>query len=274
MNNETIMNEQLQTLDIINLNSLTTHDKQITLSSLESGKVIYFPSYFFDLKSSEKESLLSENILDGKHKNISFDYTHQRLGGFHRNNADLATSLKAFMRRYAEFAKNLVNTTLPQYQETLRWGRTSYRPAEIKGRVISKRKDDTRLHVDSFPATPVNGWRILRVFCNINPHQPRTWHLGEPFADVFKRFSSEIPAYNRIRAQLLHWFKITKTLRSPYDHYQLNLHDNMKLNDEYQKTVKKQPIDFPAQSTWMVFPPPCRFADRFPRRLPNSPVVP
>ena len=31
------------------------------------------------------------------------------------------------------------------------------------------RKDDTRLHVDSFPATPSGGRRILRVFSNVNP---------------------------------------------------------------------------------------------------------
>ena len=47
--------------------------------------------------------------------------------------------------------------------------------------------------------------------------------------------------------------KSTKTLRSAYDHYQLKLHDAMKLDDAYQQSVSKQPVDFPAQSTWIVF---------------------
>lgn len=250
------MDEQLHTLDIKDLDSLSTTNKRLALASLESGNVIYFPSYSFALQISEKSELLSDKILDGKHKNISFDYPSQRLGGFHQNsdNPNLATLLKAFMHRYAEFAKQLVDTVIPRYQETLHWGRTSYRPAEIKGRAISKRKDDTRLHIDSFPATPVNGRRILRVFCNVNPYdEPRVWHLGEPFAKVLERFAPSIPTYNRTRAKLLHLFKATKTLRSPYDHYQLNLHDNMKLNDEYQQAAKKQRVDFPAQSTWIVF---------------------
>src|SRR5262249_30381234 len=109
-------------------------------------------------------------------------------------------------------------------------------------------------HIDSFPATPVNGRRILRVFSNINPyHEPRVWHLGEPFQQVLTRFAADIPNYNCVHAKLLHLIKATKTLRSAYDHYQLTLHDKMKLCDDYQRTVNKQRIDFPAHSTWIVY---------------------
>lgn len=250
------MDEQLHTLDIENLDSLSSDNKQLALASLESGKVIYFPAYAFFLQTAEQNELLSEKILDGKHKNVSFDYRTQRLGGFNQNsgNPNLATILKTFMQRYAEFSKQLIDTVLPQYRDDLHWGRTSYRPAQIKGRSSSKRKDDTRLHIDSFPATPVNGQRILRVFSNVNPFgEPRVWHLGEPFAKVLERFADEIPNYNRTHAKLLQLIRATKTFRSAYDHYQLNLHDSMKLSDEYQQSVEKHSMDFPAQSTWIVF---------------------
>ncbi|KTD32901.1 hypothetical protein Lnau_2549 [Legionella nautarum] len=247
------MDQLLHTIDADNLNSLSADSKKLALASLELGKVLYLPSYPFHLEANEKTELLSDKILDGKHKNVSFDYRTNRLGGF-QTNANLEHTLKAFMLRYAEFARELIDSVLPQYQDGLLWGRTSYRPAEIKGRVSSKRKDDTRLHVDSFPATPVNGRRILRVFSNVNPfNEPRVWHLGEPFHQVLQRFAPGIPSYNYARAKLLHLIKATKTLRSAYDHYQLNLHDNMKLSDDYQQTVKKQRIDFPAQCTWIVF---------------------
>lgn len=253
---ETLMDQQLLTLDAEDLYSLSKDCKNLALASLESGKVIYLPSCSFPLLPSEKNKIFSDTLLDGKHKNVSFDYRTKRLGGFHlkNDNGNLAELLTIFMSRYAEFAKQLIDLVLPHYQDSLHWGRTSYRPAEIKGRASSKRKDDTRLHVDSFPATPVNGKRILRVFSNINPfNEPRIWHLGEPFPQVLKRFAADIPNYSRTRAKLLHMIKATKTLRSAYDHYQLNLHDNMKLCDEYQQTVRKQRIDFPAQSTWIVF---------------------
>lgn len=230
--------------------------KQTAITSLETGKVIHFPDYTFQLQP-EEQVLLSPAILDKKRKNISYDYAKKRLAGLLAtdNSEDQLPAIAAsFMHRYAEFAKQLIEQTLPQYTKALRWGRTSYRPAEIKGRVRSKRQDDTRVHVDAFPASPVNGLRILRVFCNINPNQgPRVWNTGESFEQVLCRFSPNIPTYSRMRAHLLHLIKATKTLRSPYDHFMLNLHDSMKLDDHYQQTVHKQRIDFQPHSTWIVY---------------------
>lgn len=237
------------------LQNVQEHTALEAIKSLESGKILFLPDYVYSLLP-EETSLLSESILDSNHKNISYDYTRQRLAGLATENSNLASAslMQPFMHRFAEFSRQLVTTLLPQYTDEIRWGRTSYRPAEIKGRVSSKRRDDTRLHVDSFSATPVNGLRILRVFCNINPYQqPRVWHVGEPFPKVLNTFSKQIPAFNLMRAKLLNLIKVTKTLRSPYDHYMLNLHDRMKLDDNYQQSVSKQRVDFPAQSTWIVF---------------------
>lgn len=242
----------------VNGKTLQQVQEQTTLEatkSLESGKVVFLPNYVYSLQP-EEASLLSESILDSNHKNISYDYTRQRLAGLATENSNLtsASLMQPFMHRFAEFSMQLVTNLLPHYTNEIRWGRTSYRPAEIKGRVSSKRRDDTRLHVDSFSATPVNGLRILRVFCNINPYQqPRLWHVGEPFSKVINTFSKQIPSFSPMRAKLLNLIKVTKTLRSPYDHYMLNLHDKMKLDDDYQQSVTKQRVDFPAQSTWIVF---------------------
>jgi len=248
------MDEALYTLEIHDLSSLQEEHKQQAIGSLESGKVVYFPTYTFTVAADE-QAVLSETILDPGHKNISYDFSRQRLAGLASgHDHPMTTQIHQFIHRFAVYAKQLVDTLLPDYSETLQWGRTSYRPAEIKGRKSSKRKDDTRVHVDSFSATPVNGLRILRVFCNVNPYgEPRVWHLGEPFHQVLSKFSSRIPPYSSTRAKLLKLVKATKSLRSPYDHYMLNLHDNMKLDDNYQHTVTKQRVDFPPHSTWLVF---------------------
>jgi hypothetical protein len=218
---------------------------------LEEGKVLFFPEYFF---SSIDPLLLSEQILDGSRKNISYDIRNKKLSAYKKEIEEIDTKLKSMMHGFAEFAHQLIEETLPSYVPHLQWGRTSFRPAQIDGRVSSKRKDDTRLHVDSFAASPVNGLRILRVFCNVNPHnEPRVWHLGEPFTVVLDRFAPHINSYSKIKAQILKLIKSTKTLRSAYDHYMLHLHDQMKLDDEYQEQVEKIRVDFPAQSTWIVF---------------------
>lgn len=248
------MEDFLTTVDLCSLNQLSIALQKQASYDIEHGKVIFFPSLAFT--SPLQNEFLSENLLDGKHKNISFDYLTGRLNGYNRapSYAQLPDKLHHFMRDFALFSKNLLDNVFPHYQKSLLWGRTSYRPAEIKGRSTSKRKDDTRVHVDSFAATPVNGMRILRVFCNINPYEePRVWYLGEAFNKVLQRFSPHIPTYNAKLAKILQLIKVTKSLRSAYDHYQLCLHDQMKLNDQYQQTVPKTRIDFPAHSTWVVF---------------------
>jgi hypothetical protein len=221
------------------------------LKGLESGSVLFFPEHSF---TGIEESLLSESILHKTHKNVSYDHQRKKLGAFNKEIGGLGTKLEHLMSNYAEFAHDLIQKSLPSYIPFLQWGRTSFRPAQISGRISSKRKDDTRLHVDSFSATPVNGLRILRVFCNVNPYnEPRVWNIGESFTEVLDRFAPQIHRYNKLTARILKCIKTTKTLRSAYDHYMLHLHDSMKLDDQYQNQVEKTQIDFPSQSTWIVF---------------------
>ena len=239
----------IHTLEADHLSHPTLSDPE-QASQLEYGNIIYLPKLSFTV---DDLSLLSPKICDTSKKNISYAYSKQKISGISANHPQ-RMSLKKMMHAYAIYARTLVDTILPQYQTDLRWGRTSYRPVEIIGRHRSKRQDDTRVHVDAFPATPVQGWRILRVFCNVNPdNKPRVWHIGEPFAQVLAQFSNHLPAYNPVKAWLLHQFKLTKSRRTNYDHYMLHLHDQMKLNDSYQTQLPKKVMNFPARSTWLVF---------------------
>jgi hypothetical protein len=225
-------------------------NQQNSIHFLEEGKVLFFPEYFFREVAPD---LMTETILDGSRKNISYDPSYKRMSAY-KKESGLGSKLTHMMQGYADFSYQLIQATLPSYAPYLRWGRTSFRPAQIDGRLSSKRKDDRRLHVDSFSASPVHGLRILRVFCNINPNEePRTWNLGEPFPQVLERFASQISPYNMFKARVLKLLKITKTLRSAYDHYMLHLHDKMKLDDGYQAQVQKVQVNFPARSTWIVF---------------------
>ncbi|MCX7090300.1 MAG: Kdo hydroxylase family protein [Legionellales bacterium] len=243
------MSDLIHTLEATDLAHPALHHAE-HVTHLESGQIIYLPHLSFHLDVPE---LCHPEICDTKKKNIAYDHQKEKLRGISTQNPYQA-QLQTMMHAYADYAKTLVDTLLPTYQTALRWGRTSYRPAEISGRHRSKRQDDTRIHVDAFPATPVQGWRILRVFCNINPNgKPRVWDLGEPFAQVLQQFAAQLSAYQPFKARLLQWFKITKTFRTGYDHYMLALHDQMKLHDTYQANLKKTRFDFPAYSTWVVF---------------------
>ena len=74
----------------------------------------------------------------------------------------------------------------------------------------------------------------------MNPNnKPRVWHLGDSFTNVLHQFAPQLSPYQAFKAKLLHRFQITKTLRTAYDHYMLQLHDHMKLNDTYHQHYKK-----------------------------------
>jgi hypothetical protein len=243
------MSDLLYTLPIHDLSHPTCRSTD-PITHIETGKVVYLPNLSFTVDNPE---LLHPSVVDAKKKNVSYDYQSKRLRGVAENSL-YHRELHSMMHAYADYAQQLIIGLFPEYHSALRWGRTSYRPVEILGRQRSKRQDDTRVHVDAFPATPVQGWRILRVFCNVNPnHQPRVWNLGDNFNTVLTNFGPQLPTYKPWKAAVLQYLRITKTLRSAYDHYMLHLHDQMKLDDYYQAQVKKTRIDFAAQSTWIVF---------------------
>lgn len=220
------------------------------MSDLENGKLIFYPNLAFVLLREEKV-FLSDKYSDGKAKNISFDVKSNKLKGANCSVED-EKILSNMMLRFNKNATLLISTLLPQYMPHLQVAKTSYRPVEIKDRKVSYKKDDTRLHVDAFSSNPNQGKRILRVFSNINPHgQDRVWHIGEPFTHVAEKFLPQIKK-PIINGKLLKMLKVTKSVRTNYDHIMLQMHNRMKKDLDYQKTVNHLTICFPPGTTWVV----------------------
>lgn len=220
-------------------------------TALESGRVLFFPSLRFVIEPGELK-LFTPSILGGA-KNVSFDPRTGRLSAKQSTGSDAGT-LQSLMQRFSASASALVDGLLPSYRGAIAQARASFRPAEIAGRVTSWRKDDSRLHVDSFPATPSGGRRILRVFTNVNPEgRARSWRIGADFEPVAQRFASTLSVPLPGSGYLLALLRITKTPRSAYDALMLQLHDAMKRDNEFQKTTPQTAFDFPAGSTWMAF---------------------
>jgi hypothetical protein len=219
-------------------------------SVIEQGGVLVLPRLGFELTADEQK-LLDAGVADGKAKNVSLRGTSDEVRGATPNNVD---ALRTLMQRYRSQATALVERLFPHYRGHLACGNTSYRPTSIEGRVTSWRKDDTRLHVDAFPSNPMHGKRLLRVFHNLNPHgQPRRWRTGEPFEDLAQRYLPSIPQPLPGAAALMHALRITKSRRSAYDHYMLQLHDRVKADAAYQRDAPQRSVDFAAGTTWVVY---------------------
>ena len=226
-------------------------EQEFAIDALERGCVLLFPHLGFPMQAGEAQFL--SPAVAGKGKNVSLDPATGVLRGSSVEGAELPL-LQGMLMRYATSSRRLMRELFPRYESGLKQARTSFRPVEIAGRQISWRKDDTRLHVDSFPSSPTQGTRILRVFVNINPQgQSRSWRLGEAFDDVARRYLPQARAPFLGEDRALHWLGITKRRRTAYDHYMLQLHDRMKADMAYQAGAKQLSFEFPAGCTWMVY---------------------
>lgn len=219
---------------------------------LEEGRVPFFPDLDFAFRPEEAK-LLTDKLSNGKSKNISLRPSGSKVHGTDCSAEDQAL-LHGLLSRYAQHSCQLIAAVAPQYMPHFIPGGTSFRPVGIEGRKTSWRKDDTRLHVDSFPSNPTRGRRLLRVFTNVNPHGiPRVWRVGEPFADFAIKFRHRLRKPSANWLKLLHALHITKSRRSLYDHFMLQLHDHVKADAHYQHTAPQQSFSFPAGSSWLVF---------------------
>jgi hypothetical protein len=218
--------------------------------ALEAGSVLVLPRLAFGIEADETR-FLDVRWSDGKAKNISLE--GQAIKGA-RGAADDLAALARMVGRFAADATALVGALFPRYAAHLLRARTSYRPFGAAGRAVSWRKDDTRLHVDSFPATPTGGRRILRVFTNVNPDgKPRAWRVGGDFESVARRFANTLSIPLPGSGHLLALLRVTKSPRSAYDALMLQLHDRMKGDEDFQRGSPQAAIDFPAGSTWLAF---------------------
>jgi hypothetical protein len=227
----------------------STHEVEAVV---ESGHVLSFPHLPFVFDDAERR-FLDPRWADVKAKNVSVRWPAGELRGAAGEAADLE-ALNRMVVRYAGQSESLALRLFPHYRGKLRRGNTSFRPTDVAGRVRSWRQDDTRMHVDAFPSNPMQGTRLLRVFCNVNPSgRAREWRVGEPFEAHARRFLPSIGKPMPGSAWLLETLGITKRRRTGYDHLMLYLHDRAKADLEFQRTSPQQRVDFAPGTTWVCF---------------------
>lgn len=249
-----ITNDHMQAIQTIDIQDwqpgIDATLSQQAILALEQGKVLHLPRLGFAMQESE-QIFYSPQWLSGKRKNISLEGS-----GVRGANAtpEVLASIGSMIGRYAAQSAALINNLFPGYTRHLNQARTSFRPSEVENSSLSWKKDDSRLHVDAFPSRPNHGERILRVFTNVNPSGiARVWRVGEPFETAVQRFLPDISRPLPGSAKLLHVLNITKQPRSEYDHIMLQLHDRMKADMDFQKTVPQQEVHFAPGSTWICF---------------------
>lgn len=220
---------------------------------LEGGGLVLLPDLAFPVRGRDLD-LLDPAVLDARSKNVSLSADGARLSGSGLEGERLE-ALTALTRRYAAFARDLLDRLVPAYAPQLLRRRTSFRPGAVAERALSPRKDDRRLHVDAFPSTPVGGDRILRVFSNVDPQgRGRVWNVGaDGFEDFARAFQPKVRPGGAAMRRLMAAAGVTRGLRTGYDQAMLDLHDAAKLDTAWQAAAPFERLEFPAGSSWIVY---------------------
>jgi hypothetical protein len=224
---------------------------------LERGDVVYFPACPFPLPEGDDRRFLLEQQLGGRvHKNIGYDPRSGKASGFLRRDALQAERLRGMLADFSRTTTEWLAQTLPRYSRGWQLDRVSFRPEEEATRRLRLTARNDLLHVDAFPSRPTNGWRILRVFANVNLTEPRIWITSDPFPKLLERYGVEAGLPGRTSAawgrRLLGIFRPHRQPRSDYDDFMLRFHNFLKASDEFQERCRKRFWKFPPGSAWMV----------------------
>jgi len=230
---------------------------------LEEGNILYFEKTPFELLQDEVQFLLGQKqSAAGYHKNIAYRPLSDRLTGYAPRRGSDMERLHAIMQRHSQRVIGFTRQLLSPYSGSLAVDFASFRPQQEAGRQIRLHARNDLLHVDAFPTRPSNGNRILRVFTNINPTEPRVWVTSETFDKLAARFAGAggmpLPkgiasGPKKVLTMLARAARLHSLARSPYDQWMLRFHHFLKANQEFQEKCARTQWEFPPQSTWLVF---------------------
>lgn len=236
---------------------------------LERGEVIYFAECPFPLPQGDDRQFLFDQTLGGRvHKNIGYDPTTGKASGFAKSSAAQAERLRSLLADFAEQATRWLSAQVKRYAAHWQRDRVSYRPAEEATRVLRQKARNDLLHVDAFPSRPTHGWRILRLFANINLTDPRIWVTSDPFGRLLERFgreaglpaSAQVTLGDRLKHGLLRLFRPNRRPRTVYDSFMLRFHDYLKANEDFQERGPKKFWSFSPGSAWLAMTDTCSHA--------------
>ena len=225
---------------------------------LERGEVVFYPQAPFALPAgADRAFLLAQQPGGTIHKNISFNPHTGKATGFARRDEAQGTHLERVLGDFGHAASAWLGDALPRYGTGIEADRISYRPEEEATRRLRHNARNDLLHVDAFPGRPARGRRILRLFTNIHPTEPRIWVTSEPLPSLLPQVRDQV-------AHSLTWWRRLANLmdhRSESDRFMLRLHDFLKASHEFQQHGSRRLWSFPPGSVWLAMTDGCTYAE-------------
>jgi hypothetical protein len=235
---------------------------------LERGELLFFPHCPFSLPAGEDLAFLRTQRLGRfAHKNISYDPVSGRVGGHLRQGPAQTERLRRLLADFSRTVAAWVRQTFARYRPGCVADRATFRSEEEATRRLRLTARNDLLHIDAFPSRPALGRRILRVFVNVNPTEPRVWLTSDPFARLFVRYREFMTLPGRgagwleqAGEKVLRLFRPGRPRRSPYDTFMLRFHNFLKRTDVVQEKGSKRLWSFPPGSAWVAMTDACSHA--------------
>jgi hypothetical protein len=229
---------------------------------LESGEIITFETCPFPLPAPPELDFLRRQGAAGRvHKDICYNPARDAVSGFRFESAEQAERLCQILRTFADAAAGWLAALVPAYAQSWQRDRATFRPEEEATRKVRLIARNDLLHLDAFPSRPARGRRILRLFVNINPTDPRVWATSETFPHLLRRYGAlaGLPGTavdgwaSRLGQGLLSLFQPGASERTAYDAFMLRLHHFLKRCEEFQDRSSRRVWHFPPQAAWLAF---------------------
>ena len=229
---------------------------------LERGELLTFAPCPFPLPAGDDLTFLFNQKLRGPlSKNISYDPRRGRVSGFAVQSAEATHRLGGLIAGFAEHALRWLASVLPGYAPLWEMDRATFRPDEEATRRLRPTARNDFLHFDAFPSRPSQGRRILRLYVNIHPTDPRIWATSETFDRLLERYGAlaGLPGaargdwLHRVGENMLRLLGPADMVRSAYDRFMLRLHHFLKLHEPFQERAPKKIWRFAPATAWLLF---------------------
>ncbi len=125
------------------------------------------------------------------------------------------------------------------------------------------------LHIDAFPNRPTHGWRLLRLFVNLNPTEPRVWVTSESFSTLLAQYRGEVGTampsssswFRRVGRSMLRSVWTGQDESSKYDAFMCRFHHFLKRHDRFQERCAKRYWSFPPGAAWLAMTDAVSYAE-------------
>ena len=225
---------------------------------LERGEIVFLAEAPFALPTGADHAfLLAQRAGSMARKDINFDPRTGKATGFAREGDAQEQRLERVLGEFGQAAGAWLREALPHYAEGIEADRISFRLEEEATRRLRHNARNDLLHIDAFPRRPARGRRILRLFANIHPTEPRVWVTSETLPSFLPQVRDRV-------ARATSWWRRLADLmdrRRESDRFMLRLHDFLKASHDFQRHGTRRLWYFPPGSAWLAMTDGCTYAE-------------